>query len=96
MKINIDTPIKNLDGKPLDEGATFRKLALQACVMPVRGDDTATGEQRLSVYRLSQKLNAGDQEIDLTIEEAKILKDRLLLTYPSPLVYGRMCEVLGD
>jgi hypothetical protein len=43
-------------------------------------------------FQLSVKLYK-DKEIDLTVDEAALIKERVRVTY-GPLVYGRVCELL--
>lgn len=51
-----------------------------------------TGEVKLIRYTLSQKINKG-KEVELSVEEISLLKERIGLFYP-PLLVGKSYEIL--
>lgn len=79
MKINFDAVLHHIDGKPLktqESEMTLKTASVESLMAIIREDEQATGAVKLARYELAVKVNAGG-EVDLTPEEAAILKDRI-------------------
>lgn len=93
MKIDVTTPILNLDGTPVKD-VTLRTVALRAMMDPQRGDDQMSGDGKAKLFHLAMKINAEDQP-DLDIAELKLLRDRVDGGM-TPLFVGRVREILDN
>lgn len=102
MKVKVLDQIKDMDGKVVhsDEAQTkvlTVKDVLIVCLgTPLKGDDEETGEVRINKFNIMKSLHTDKPEIELESKEITLLKDRVLKVYPSPIIYGRMCEAFGD
>jgi len=74
-----------MKGKPL--------MLLNVAFMALQNAETKQAGQELARFRLGIKLAAGG-EIELTSEEKTVLLESIKQTYPSPLVFGRACELI--
>ena len=92
MKRNFDAPMTDLEGNEYADKATLKTVALLAFQSPAKGDDTASGQEKLAQYMLASKIVKGGV-IDLTAEEITQLKDRLAKTIQA-LAYGKAVELL--
>ena len=105
MKVNTKTELKALDGTVLvqavkddenpgqmkPESITFKTVAINALLIedpkkPISGTD------KLRYFKLAEKISSND-EVDLELDDAKLIKDRVTQGY-GPLVVGRMVELL--
>jgi hypothetical protein len=80
-------PVETPDG-PLTFRAVFDN-ALNSVV----ANEVIPAEKKSKQFALTLKLY-GSSEVDVTVDEAALIKKRVGLIYTSPLVYGRVCELL--
>jgi hypothetical protein len=99
MKIKVTDPIldypKDGDPKPVespDGPLTFREVFNQA-LNSFTPNETIPAEKKSKMFQITLKLYAGN-DVDLTVDEASLIKERVDVIYNSPLVYGRVCELL--
>lgn len=95
MKITVTEKLKDYENKPLIEdenSVVLRDIFAIALNNNSSVEDQLTPELKLKVYKLTQKIFATDK-VELTVDEAALIKERVGLVY-TPLIYGRVCEVL--
>ena len=100
MKINIDqlvlgfdgtTPVEDVPGTPL----TVRKV-IENGINLQDERNLLTAEQKIKAFRIGVRLNTKKRpEYNFTVDEAAFIKERVGIYY-SPVVYGRLLELLGD
>ena len=101
MKIKIDQPIKDFNGKVLDSGdkektpVTFRPI-IENALNSHSEQHPLTSEKKLYAFQIGVRLFSKKlAEYDLTVEQIAFLKERIGLFY-TPVVYGRFLELIGD
>lgn len=93
MKINFETPLKSLDDKDIETGKEGEKkpfLLKHACIEALMGDlqgENQTGEQKLKRATLAKRIYDGS-EIEITPEEATLIKERIGKAYSAIVVYS--------
>jgi len=85
--------VKDENDKPVLElvDVSLSKLAANALLFPVKDDK---GEDKAKKYLLAVKCY-GAEEIDLTPEEAVLIKECISLSYP-PIVVGQAWAILDQ
>jgi hypothetical protein len=94
MHIKITDQLTDYEGRKLVEGTTpvtYRRVFVTA-LNAFDEKDRPSPDQMALIYALSTKLY-NSNEIDLTLEEAALIKERVGKTF-SPLVYGRTVDLL--
>lgn len=108
MKINVTHSILNLKNEPIQsihstgeletdfDGnpvyITYRGVMANALNNPAKGE-TLTSEQKDKSYKLMIKLYASD-EVELSLDEASYIKERVNKVYNNSLICGRVGEIL--
>lgn len=101
MKINITDTIKNYDGEPVVEvdkfqretPLTYRQVFITALNNPAK-EETFTSEMREKSFEISGKLFAG-KEIELTTTQKAYIIERVENIFrDSPLLVGRVKQLL--
>jgi hypothetical protein len=99
MRIKITDPVldyaKEGAPKPVetpDGPLTFRAVFDQA-LNSSAPNEAIPAEKKSKQFALTLKLYASN-EVDLTVDGAALVKERVGIIYTSPLVYGRVCELL--
>jgi hypothetical protein len=97
-EIKVTEPILDypIDGtaKPVEAGGgvlTYRDVFNQA-LNSSAPNEIIPVEQKSKLFQITLKLFSGN-EIDLTVDEASLIKGRVGKIYNSPLIYGRVCEL---
>lgn len=93
MKVDVTQHILDLEGQPVEAGATLRRACLTALVNPLKGDDNLGGDEKTKLLQLALSIGASDMP-DLSIDDWKVIKDRINKAYPSPLIVGRCHEMI--
>ena len=94
MKINFRQPFVNLDGSPLltaDGKAPdlISTKVLDALLMPPTTQlDNVGGQDKITRYQLAQKIYSATAEVDITVEEAALIK-QLIGRFFGPLVVAQ-------
>ena len=89
MKINVDTVLSGLDGAALSGARgplTLREVVIEVLMGTLDVDKDSTGAEKLALYQLAVKVNAGGM-VDLLPEETSVLKERVGMGY-GPVVIG--------
>ena len=98
MKINVNTPIKNIQGEQMTDlgskqSITFKMVAVEALL---QDDREATGQQKLERFQLASKMHECKTDtFDLTPEEASVIKELSARMY-GPLVSGQVWKLLNN
>lgn len=94
MKIDFEAVLKTVTGEEIknEEGksVTLKIIAINSLLGPTKED--LDGNEKMKRYKLAYKIE-NQQEIDLSVDELKLLKD-LIGKHPSPLVVGQCWEML--
>lgn len=96
MKVNVDTILKNFEGKELklspetEELATVKVICTNALLAQYR--EPLEGKESFMRYELAKKINSGGI-VDLKAEEITKIKELLPKLY-SPLIVGLVYDIL--
>lgn len=98
MKINVDTPFRNLDGTPVvrpdgNTPLTVKEVLITACINPQDQDRTVPG-QSYRLYKLAQGLYAGG-EVTIDPSDATFLRDRVESSGYPPMTVGQITDLLN-
>jgi hypothetical protein len=101
MKLNINQPIKDFSGKPIEIGEqektslTFRSV-IETTLNSQSEAHPLTAEKKLHAFQIGVKLFSKKlDEYTLTIDQVAFIKERIGLFY-GPVIYGRFLELIGD
>jgi hypothetical protein len=100
MKIKVTDAVKNFEGEALQLSETETFLVRDAFMQVLNQltlEEQKVGqgaEIKAKVFALGIKMFAG-KEVELTKPEAELIKERAG-ELSTPLVYGRICELIGD
>src|SRR5664280_1182092 len=94
-KTNPDgSPVLGEDHRPVQEPETLRSYLVLALNNKARTETEPTGaEENAKRYQLTTKVYAKN-EVDLTIAECALLQERIAAIYDSPLIVGRVTDLL--
>ena len=101
MKIDMTKPIKNLIGVNLEnpncklpkkDPLTMKIVCTNSLLTPAQEDKNIDGNEKAKRFELAMRIYTED-EIDLSIDELKLLKDLIGKLY-TPLVVGRAYQIL--
>ncbi|HTE57873.1 MAG TPA: hypothetical protein VK694_03935 [Verrucomicrobiae bacterium] len=94
MRIKVTDQLTDYEDRKLVEGTepvTYRRVFVTA-LNAFEDKDRPAPDVMAQIYALSTRLY-GANEVDLTLEEASLIKERVGKVY-NPLVYGRTCDLL--
>ncbi|MDA3900076.1 MAG: hypothetical protein PF637_06105 [Spirochaetes bacterium] len=96
MKANFNTVILDLDGTPIKEGGkpVILKSAVVNILMLTDPKAEETGEQKLKLFNLANKVMQSDAEEDYSAEDLALIKERVG-KYGTSLVVGRVYAAIG-
>lgn len=105
MKIKLNRKLVDLDGKELptseDGGKTVIPLTLgvvcvEALLRPVaQGEPAESAAQKLDVYELALKMHK-KEEVELTPEQVVLVRAKLNVAWPAPLVSAQASKMLDN
>lgn len=101
MKINFNQELSQINGQPLldadtsGEGrdikqATMKNVVVNALMFPVQEDN---GETKLKKYNLANKIYQADDAVEITIDDAVVIKKAVGKGY-GPAVVGPIFNLL--
>lgn len=102
MKIKLNYVFKTLDGNPLknqNKEFTFRQACENALLIERANPQTRQiikpidGVEKMRRYGLAFQIHNAKSEIDISIEDIKLLKD-LIADMGSPLIVGQAWNIL--
>lgn len=96
MKIDFDSTINDLNGKPVMQGEKpldLRDLAVNSLMAVLDDERHLNGDEKMARFTLAMKVKDGG-EVDLTPEEVSKLKALIGKCY-SALAVGRAYEILN-
>lgn len=94
MKVNVTETLKNFKNEDIRDGnetLTYRNVFYVA-LNQFLPEEKPSGELKAKCFGIMQKFFLED-DVNLTSDEAALIKERVGKIY-SPLVYGRVCELL--
>ncbi|MBN2435569.1 MAG: hypothetical protein JXK07_09930 [Spirochaetes bacterium] len=96
MKANFDTEILGLDGNAIKENgkSVMLKSAVVNILMLTDPKAEETGEQKLKLFNLANKVMQCDAQTDYSAEELALIKERVG-KYGTSLVVGRVFAAIG-
>lgn len=95
MKLDFDTPIRDLKGELVKEGEdilTFSRVVVSAMFVPLQEDQAASGDQKVKQFKIAMLADKGG-EATLTVEDVALIKQRVAKVYGA-LVVGRIYEII--
>lgn len=104
MKVKTNTPIVSLEGKPIkvpvsDEKnadlapLTMGKAMEVALLSQIEGERNTEPMASFDRYRLAERIHDAKDTVEITIDEAKLIKDRVAKIF-GPLILGRVWTAL--
>jgi hypothetical protein len=98
MRINLNNPIREYDGKPIipqgeseQSPLTFFDVFAIALNTSQKGE-MLTAEMKNKMYQITTKIYK-DKNPNFTPDQLLLIKERVGMIY-SPLIYGRVCAVI--
>lgn len=91
MKVNFNRKFKNFDGSELD-GDTITIMVAKS-LFTYGNAETVDSDTKFRAYILSQKIAGAAGEVDITVEEASLIKE----VCGKSLIaggYGQVCEII--
>lgn len=93
MKIDFSKPLLALNGAALmtrestgdTRNLTLKEAAIEA-LMSELDNERATGEQKFRRGLLAQRIYESNSAVEITVEEAALIKDRIGRGYPASVV----------
>lgn len=104
MKIDVTTPILDLDNNPIpvklqggdEKDMTLGYVLIQAAFATAKGDEAQTGDDKLFLFKIAQKVSEAEKEAvpaELTVEELSRMKKRIGTIYAT-IIVGRVFPLL--
>lgn len=100
MKIDFSRQLKTLEGQPLKDGDRIITLEWAATTALLSGDgpaaspvSSATGEEKLSRWKLAQRIHGATDPVEMTVEEVSLIK-KLIAPNFAVIVVGQAFELL--
>lgn len=99
MKVTMNDPILNIDGTELknekNETVILVDLIITACTITLKSETEDTGDNMLKKWDLAQRAhNARGTTMELTLEEATFIKDRIRKAFSSTIIYANAHRIL--
>lgn len=91
MKVNFNRRFKNFDGSEM-EGETISMMVAKS-LFTYGNADVVDSDTKFRAYILSQKIAGATGEVDITVEEASLIKE----VCGKSLIaggYGQVCEII--
>ena len=101
MTIDVTKQVLDYEGKPVKETnlddspvLTWRSVFFTA-LNNFTKDEQPTGELKTKCYQITQKIFAS-KDADLTVEQRALILERVKKIFTSPLICGRVEELLEE
>jgi hypothetical protein len=92
MKVNFNRKFKNFKGQETGE-LIYDKIAEALFLGGANAELPISNENKYKAYKLSQKLIAGKGEVEITSEEATLIKE-ITANYLVAGAYGQIEEII--
>lgn len=97
MKIDFSAPLISIKGEKMKDtekaDLALKDVCIEALMAVVPSDERTSGETKYKRFQLAEKI-VGGGEVELTPDEAVILKDRIGVCY-GPAVVGPAYKLLN-
>ena len=80
-------------GVPVPQPFTLRELLVNALIA-VYQNENPDGMEKMKRLRLARRCFEADKPIAFSVDEIVMLKKLADKCYPSPILYGQVCEIL--
>ena len=97
MLIKVDTLLKTMDGQVMKDmvdgeavDATLRMAMVNAVLSPIEKE---SGMDKVKKFNLAKKIHDAESEVDLTVEEVSLVKERIGEVFPV-LIVGQVFNLL--
>ena len=90
----LNEVLKDMQGEPFADGATYGSAIIQALTSQFPGDERLDGKKKFDLFKIAMKVDDMMQGKggELGVDEIKSIKDRVSI-YP-PLMVGRIWSML--
>lgn len=95
MKVKLNEKIVDLDGVPIktDKGDFLLRMVLENALLTDTNEKRVKPDEKVRRLDLALRIHQEKEEIDLGLDDLKMLKDDVLVIY-GPLIAGRACKIL--
>jgi hypothetical protein len=96
MKIQVNQPLKTIHGNNLEEvkGKSFTvKDAIVSGLLSQDNSENINGQKKFELYKLASKIQDAEGEVEITIEQAATIKERVGKSFTA-LVVGQVYEII--
>lgn len=97
MLIKVETPLRNMDGQVMKDNvdgqavdATLRMAMVNSILSPVEKE---SGMDKVKKFNLAERIHDAVDNVDLTVEEISLIKERVGVVFPS-LIVGQVWKLL--
>lgn len=98
MKIDVNQTLKTMNGQVMkdDDGtgqivdATLRMAMVNAILSPIEKE---SGMDKVKKFNLAKKIHDAESEVDLTVEEVSLIKERIGEVFPA-IIVGQVFDLL--
>ena len=97
MLIKVDILLKTMDGQVMKDmvdgeaiDATLRMAMVNAVLSPIEKE---SGMDKVKKFNLAKKIHDAESEVDLTVEEVSLVKERIGEVFPV-LIVGQVFNLL--
>jgi len=101
MKVDLSKMITGFNGDMIKDekgaGMTIADVFMSALATSLKKDEDEPGKDRIHRYNLGKEVYLKKTEkMDLNTDDVVMLKSRIKDIFLSPIIYGSICEELGD
>lgn len=100
MKLKVNETLKTLSGDTLFDAVngvktdiTLKAICVEAILKPHESDAGVSGTEKMSRWNFAQKIYKATEDIDITTEEATLLKTLIARAF-TVLIAGQACQMI--
>jgi hypothetical protein len=101
MKLKVNEVLVTLTGEKLFDviggerkDITLKTVCVEAILKPNDADTQVSGMEKMNRWDLAQKIFKATDDIDITAEEAALLKTLIARAFPV-IIAGQSCKMIG-
>lgn len=107
MKVELKHELKEVNGETIflqnekgeitSDPMTIAFVFNKALSIPLKGDENDSDAQRMKKFNLLQSIFKNEKgKLNVTSEDVTLIKNRVRKVFANPVIYGRVCEALGE